>query len=129
MKRDIETRQDIELLVDSFYGKVKADAVIGYLFTDVAQLDFEHHLPVMYRFWETTLLGHLTYKGNPMAVHMQLDKKERLTEAHFNQWLKLFTATVDELFEGQTALEAKNRATQIAHLMLFKVQQNRQFNP
>ena len=125
MKKDILTRADIELLVDNFYSKVKQDPVIGYIFSDVAQLDFDHHLPIMYRFWETTLLGALGYKGNPMTVHMQLDKKEKLTEAHFDRWLQLFSESLDDLFEGETASEAKNRASQIARLMLFKVQQHR----
>lgn len=125
MKKDIATRADIELLVDSFYSKVKQDPAIGYIFSEVAQLDFDHHLPIMYRFWETTLLGTLSYKGNPMTVHMQLDQKEKLTEAHFDRWLQLFSETLDELFEGKTASEAKTRACQIAGLMLYKVQQNR----
>lgn len=125
LKKDIENREDIELLVNTFYGKVKQDGVIGYLFTHVAKLDFERHLPVMYNFWETTLLGKLSYKGNPMTVHIQLDKKESLTAAHFDRWVELFTETVDEHFAGEHASEAKNRARQIAHLMRFKMEQQR----
>lgn len=125
LKRDILTRADIELLVDTFYSKIKQDQVIGYIFSEVAQLDFDHHLPIMYRFWETTLLGALSYKGNPMTVHMQLDQKEKLTKAHFDRWLQLFSETLDELFEGKVASEAKNRASQIAHLMLYKIEQIR----
>ena len=40
MKKDIETRDDIELLVNSFYEKVKADPVIGHIFTDVFKVNW-----------------------------------------------------------------------------------------
>ncbi len=124
-KKDIATTEDIKTLVDQFYLKVKQDRTIGYIFTEVAQLDFEKHMPTMYRFWETTLLGKLTYQGNPMAVHMQLDKKVNLTPTHFDTWLGLWVATVDELFEGEKAEEAKTRASHIRHLMQYKVEHHR----
>jgi hemoglobin len=123
--KDIDSREDIELLVDQFYAKVKEDSTIGYLFTRIAALDFEKHMPTMYRFWETTLLGVMSYKGNPMSVHIQLDKKEPLTSEHFDRWLGLWTATVDELFAGPKAEEAKTRASQIRYLMQHKVEQSR----
>jgi len=125
MQTRLENRQDVEKLVNAFYAKVLADETIGHIFTEVARLDFDLHMPVMYSFWETTLLGRLSYKGNPMAVHIRLDKKIKLTETHFNRWLELFNETVDELFEGEKANEAKSRATQIRHLMQYKVEQSR----
>lgn len=48
---------DIQFLVKAFYEKVKADATIGYLFTEVAKLDFDAHLPVINSFWESVLFG------------------------------------------------------------------------
>lgn len=51
MKKDIENRNDVQLLIDSFYEKVKADKVIGYIFNDIAKVDWGKHLPVMYDFW------------------------------------------------------------------------------
>jgi hemoglobin len=123
--KDIETRADIELLVNSFYIKVKADAVIGYIFTDVVNLSWEKHIPVMYSFWETILLGVATYKGNPMHAHIELDKKEQLKPAHFEQWVKLFTETIDENFSGPKAEEAKTRAHHMMALIAFKVEQGR----
>ena len=50
MKTDIRNRKDIELLVDTFYDKIKTDAVIGFLFTEIAQVNWETHLPRMYDF-------------------------------------------------------------------------------
>ncbi|MEQ8685214.1 MAG: group III truncated hemoglobin [Imperialibacter sp.] len=125
MKRDITSRADIEKLVDQFNSKVRIDNTIGYIFTDIAALDFARHMPTMYKFWETTLLGVMSYKGNPMSVHIQLDKKEPLKKEHFDRWLELWTATVDDLFEGSKAEEAKTRASQIRNLMQYKVEQSR----
>lgn len=121
--KDITDFEDIKLLVDSFYQKVLSDAVIGYIFTDVVQLNWEHHIPVMYNFWETTLLGRVSYKGNPMQVHKGLNIKEKLTSEHFNQWLRLFNETVDEHFQGEKSDLAKQRALSIATMIQIKISQ------
>ncbi len=124
MKKDLSGRQDIERLVTVFYSKVKADPVIGFIFTEIAMVNWAVHLPVMYNFWEYILFSTGTYQGNPMGAHIQLHQKHPLTPAHFNQWKKLFEETVDELFEGEKAEEAKQRASHIAALMLHKVTQS-----
>lgn len=124
MKRKIENRGDIELLVNTFYDKVRIDKVIGPIFSDVAKVDWEHHLPKMYAFWASLLLGEQGFTGNPMQKHIDLSKLTSMTEVEFSQWLKLFTGTVDELFEGEKAEEAKIRAANIARLMLHKIQTN-----
>ena len=113
----------IKLLVDSFYKKAVSDPKIGHFFTEVVQLDFEKHMPTMYDFWETTLFHQASYKGNPMQVHKALNNKSSMQKAHFDQWLKLWVETVDELFEGPNAEVAKQRATSIATMMHIKVSQ------
>lgn len=120
---DIKNNEDVRLLVDSFYEKVLKDEVIAYLFTEVAHLNVAEHMPVMYSFWSSILLGENSYKGNPMDKHFALNEKEVLKKEHFDRWIKLWVETVDELFTGDVAEEAKNRAKQIAQLMLFKMQQ------
>ena len=123
MKKDIQTRTDIEALISRFYEKVKADPVIGYIFTDVAKVNWEKHLPVMFDFWENTLFYSGSYSGNPMKVHQRLHRMFNLKAEHFTSWIKLFTSTVDELFEGEKALLAKQRAVSIATIIqmdLFK---------
>ena len=120
-KMDISSRTDIELLVDRFYKKVIADKTIGHFFTEVVQLDWDKHMPVMYDFWETTLLGNIKYKGNPMVKHIELARKEPLQAAHFDHWLELWRTTINEHFEGAKALEAITRAENIASLMQFKI--------
>ena len=121
MQREITTEQDIRLLVNSFYDKVNGDPSIGFIFNDIAKVDWEKHMPVMYSFWESVLFGAGRYKGNPMPVHMHLNQKIKLERKHFERWLQLFHATVDELFTGEKAELAKQRATSIATVMQIKI--------
>lgn len=111
---DIRTSEDIRTLIDHFYTRVRGDEVIGYLFNDIAQVDWPRHLPKMYAFWEFLLLGKDTYRGNPMEAHQRLHAREPLTAEHFDRWIALFEATVDQHFRGLVAEDAKNRARLIA---------------
>ncbi len=125
MKTDISNRDDIQKLVLSFYDKVKKDDVIGYIFNDVAKVNWEKHLPVMYDFWENVLFGSGNYSGNPMVTHTRLHEKTALSAEHFDRWKSIWIATVDELFEGDTAELAKQRAVSIANVMHIKVTQSK----
>ena len=119
--KDITNRADIDQLMIAFYGKAMTDPVIGYIFTDVAKLDLDHHLPVIGDFWETLLFrtGDYGRRGsNPLAVHGDLDTKTPLLPAHFERWLLIFNETVDESFAGPTADFLKVRAWAIAARML-----------
>lgn len=118
---DINSREDIEQLVNAFYTKVKKDPVIGFIFNEVIKMNWEDHLPIMYNFWETILLDKTTYTRNAMGIHFDVNRKVKLEESHFNRWLELFTGTVDELFSGEKADTAKKRASSIAAVMLFKM--------
>src|SRR4030095_15416623 len=114
MKRDIENRRNIETLVNHFYEKVKSDPIIGYIFTDIAHVNWEKHLPVMYSFWEDAIFYTGTYNGNPMQIHQHLHRVANLKTEHFEQWIRLFTSSVDELFEGDNANLIKQRAISIS---------------
>jgi hemoglobin len=127
---DIQSRADIEKLMTQFYDKVKKDPVIGYIFNDIARIDWDHHIPLICDFWETLLLDSGSYTRNAMQVHYVLNRKVRLEEKHFERWLQLFFETLDELFAGEKAMLAKKRARSIASLMQFKMQQeNNGINP
>lgn len=121
MKPDITTRADIELLVNTFYGKVNNNQILSPIFNQIAQVDWPHHLPKMYSFWSSLLLGEQSYTGNPMMKHIDLSRQTEMDEIQFSTWLKLFTETVNELFVGEKAEEAKNRAANIARLMQHKI--------
>jgi hemoglobin len=115
MKPDISTSADIRLLIDTFYDKVQADPSIGFIFNDIAKVNWAHHLPIMYAFWEFLLLGTPdAYRGNPIQKHFDLHEKFALKAEYFDQWLSLFQGTVDELFEGPKANDAKFRAFAIS---------------
>ena len=116
---DIETREDIELLIGRFYEKMLDDMVIGFIFTDIAKLNLEEHKSIICDFWETVLFNRPAYKRGPevMRVHHELNKKIALKKGHFTRWLYLFSTTIDELFEGERAERAKERANSIASLM------------
>lgn len=124
MKPDLQNRQDVETLVNAFYEQVQDDEVIGYMFQEVAQVDWPTHLPRMYSFWESVLWGKRTFKGNPMETHIHLNKKERFSEAHFERWIALWERTIDAHFAGETADEAKRRAHSIRNIMAYKLKAN-----
>jgi hemoglobin len=111
---DIESRADCERLVRAFYEKALADPIIGFIFVDVARLDLDAHVPVIASFWETILLGAKSYGGGAFAVHAHLHGKVHLQEGHFKRWLGLWFATVDELFAGPRAEQAKIHAARVA---------------
>ena len=118
---DIENRTDIILLVDRFYNHVQENQEIGPIFTEIAQVNWVHHLPKMYDFWESILFGKAIYKGNPMLTHFSLNQKIPLQEAEFGIWKAIFIQTVDELFAGENAETIKQKAQSIADLMHFKI--------
>lgn len=117
MKEDIRDEQDIKLLVDAFYARVNEDDLLGPVFNDFAQVDWEHHLPIMYNFWSSVLLGTMAYKGQPFPKHMRLP----IDRQHFTRWVKLFTETADTLFEGEKTQELKQKAASIAQVFQMKM--------
>jgi hemoglobin len=121
MRHDIETRADCERLVRAFYGRALGDPIIGFIFTDVAKLDLEAHVPRIASFWETILLGARSYGGGAFAPHARLHLQVRLREGHFAQWLHLWCDTVDELFEGERAELAKAHAQRVARAFLGRL--------
>lgn len=128
MPKDIADRQDIELLVNDFYSAVQADDLIGPIFNGIIQSRWPEHLEKMYRFWETILLGNITYSGTPFLPHARLP----LEQVHFDRWLQLFRTTTDRHFSGELAEEAKSRAAKMALLFQSKInylRTNSQFKP
>lgn len=114
---DIASRADIERMVDAFYARVQTDEVLASIFNDVAATDWAHHLPKMYAFWDGVLFTTPGFRGNPLAVHLALGRKVALGDREFDRWLALFRETVDGLFSGPAADEAKGRAVRIAGVM------------
>ena len=130
-KKDIETRQDVFLLVTSFYAKVRKDAVLGPFFNDVIK-DWDAHLERLTTFWESSLFMtrklKVKYLGNPLEVHVKVDKENNnsITELHFGLWLNLWFQTIDELFDGDNAENAKRRARKMGTFLYLKIFENRE---
>lgn len=118
---DIASRDHVVQLVDAFYARVRADDLLGPIFDDVARVNWAEHLPKMYAFWESVLFGTPGFKGNPLAVHRALARRTPLTEREFDRWVALFTAAVDELFDGPVAAHARLSAARIAMAMEYHV--------
>lgn len=123
IKKDIENRDDLLLLMQEFYKKLLSDDSISYLFTDVAKIKLDHHFPVLVNFWDSVLFQSATYHKNAMQPHLALHEKSPLAKHHFDTWLGYFKQTVDELFEGGKAFVIKEKATSIATVMQIKISQ------
>ena len=113
-KKDIENRDDIAQLIRTFYTHVMQDDLIGFYFTEVAAINLEEHLPIMYNFWENLLFDTRNYYGGMMQKHFRLNAQVRMRKEHFERWLMLFEREVDSQFAGPKAEEAKERARTIA---------------
>lgn len=125
MKKDISNREDLLKLLTLFYDKLLADKSISYLFTDVTKIDLHHHLGILVNFWDSVLFQNDVYRKNAMQPHLLLHQKSPLEKHHFQTWLGYFNETVDELFEGEKAFLAKERALSIATVMQIKISQLR----
>jgi hemoglobin len=121
LKPDLTGRADVERLVNAFYGKVRQDEVLGFIFDEVAQTNWEVHLPKMYAFWETVLFGTGGYQGNPLAAHAKLVPLTEMGRVQFDRWLAVFKATVDELFAGDKAGHIKRAAEDMANVIYSRI--------
>jgi len=120
MKQDIQSNEDIELLVKSFYTKAREDEVIGYIFNEVVQIHWEKHIPKITGFWGHLLFQNGAYKGNVTIKHLELNQLEPLKKVHFERWIKIWQETVSEHFIGEKATEAVEKATLLKNLMMYK---------
>jgi len=118
--RDIETKEDLAFLMQEFYSKILVDKTIGFIFTDVAKLDLEKHLPSITNFWENMLLKANGYKKNVMDIHLKLSANEKLLPQHFEQWLFLLDQTVRENFKGEKVERMLTSSKNIAAMIKFK---------
>ena len=126
MKSDLRTREDIYLLVSSFYNKVRKDDVIGSFFNSIQ--DWDVHLEHLTTFWESSLFLKTKYLGNPLETHVKVDNANNstITELHFGLWLNLWFQTIDEFFEGEHAENAKSRSRKMSTFLYLKIFEARQ---
>jgi hemoglobin len=125
-KTDIQNRTHIRLLVETFYSKIRKHETLGPMFNTIIT-DWESHFVLLTDFWETQLFLKRKYRGNPVTAHQEVDEKvnNSITSEHFGLWLNLWFATIDELFEGETAWIAKNRAQKMSTMLFMKIYEHR----
>lgn len=116
-QHDIQNEADITLLVHRFYDKVREDTLLAPVFNERIGNHWPAHLQKMVYFWQTVLLDDRKYFGSPFPPHARLP----ISHMHFERWMQLFTATIDELFQGEKAAEAKWRAGKMAELFEIKI--------
>ncbi len=122
MKNDIENREDIYLLVKTFYVKLMNDDLMRHFFMDFTNPEhLEIHLQTLVDFWDNILFFSGGYRKNAMVPHLKLHQEKPFKKEHFKIWLSMFSASVDELFQGVNAHAAKSRAQSIATVMEIKI--------
>ena len=113
--KTIENREDVYLLVNTFYGKIRKDDFLGPIFNKHVD-NWPEHIEKLTDFWESNLFGIPKFHGNPPAAHKRVDSGEdyAISQDHFGKWLQLWFATLDSLFHGEMADKAKDRARRMS---------------
>ena len=117
LTRDLADRADIHALLSEFYGRVLVDDLLAEPFTEVRAKGLDSHLPVMCDFWETMLLRARLYQRSALEVHRVVHHNHRLDDRHFIRWLTLWLDTVDAMYSGPIAEQAKTQGRRIAWAM------------
>jgi len=108
-RRPIETVGDVEELVRRFYQAAIPDPLLGPVFHAFG-VDWSVHIPKLVAFWSRELLGEPGYTGRPVGAHGPVLDRRPFGAAEVARWLELWEETVDELFHGELADRAKQRA-------------------
>ena len=121
MMRDIESRSDIEKILEQFYEQAFKDELIGHFFTEVVPLNLETHLPVITDFWESVIFQSQAYRKNVMEIHQVIHSIEKIEKKHLQRWVEMMMQTIDNNFSGNNANLMKQRAASVATLMDIKL--------
>ncbi len=121
---DIETRDDILLIMKEFYDKLLKDDTISFYFTKITDTDkhLEHHFEILATFWEQSLFMKGGYSNNMFQIHKDLHEKQALKKEHFDTWLEHLYTTINSHFEGKYAEQMKTNALSMATVMQIKFQ-------
>lgn len=117
---DIESRADIERLVNRFYQYVHQDPLLAPIFV-LSPERWENHLTRTCNFWENWLFQSGNYNGGLMWAHLEKNQTHPFSKAHFEHWLGIWFGTVDELFAGPRAEFMKAKALEIGGWMLGRI--------
>lgn len=104
------TEQMMSDLVREFYGRARADALLGPIFEEKLAGHWEQHFEKLTDFWSNIGMRTGRYQGRPLPAHLGLD----LTPEHFSHWLALFEQTVRDVLPEAAAPFFIARAHRIA---------------
>lgn len=130
-RKDIENRDDIYALVVHFYANVRADDMLGPIFSrHISDDQWPAHLEKLTDFWETTLFGVRKFKGSPSQKHIGVDRSMEygVEQAHFGRWLQLWFSSIREMYSGKLATEAEEAARRMAHGQYLSIWMHRPVN-
>jgi hemoglobin len=116
MQAEKITRENVRKFVMMFYGKIIKDDTVGPFFIaklgeDMQSEHWQEHLEIIVGFWISLAFGKPKYNRQLFLPHTQLGDVKRET---FDQWLKLFGETLDEVYVPEISNLFKERATVIA---------------
>lgn len=120
--KDIETREDIILIMREFYDKLLADYAIRFFFTRITSVNehLEAHFEILATFWEQSLFLKGGYYNNMFSIHKEVHEKAAFTKEHYTIWLNHFNSTIDAYFAGKNAEQMKTQAISMATIMQIK---------
>jgi hemoglobin len=118
---ELAGRADIERLVNAFYERIRRDEMLGFIFDEIAHVDWSTHLPKMYAFWDAVIFAKGGFAGNPLAAHQKLVPLTAMGLPQFERWIALFKATVEDLFSGEKAGHIKRCAEDMAHVIHARI--------
>lgn len=122
---DIQTREDIVLIMRKFYDKLLADESINFFFTKTTTVSdhLEEHFEILATFWEQSLFLKGGYTNNMFQIHKDIHNKHSFEKHHYQTWLNHLNSCVDENFIGPYAEQMKTQALSMATIMQIKFSQ------
>ena len=112
-------------LVHGFYDRIRADDVLGPIFSAEIE-DWDPHLAKMCDFWSSMLLMTRRYDGRPVPAHVKIPNLDR---PHFERWLNLFRQTASELCPPEAAALFIDRAERVAQSLQLSIDFSRGILP
>ncbi len=126
--KEIQNREDVFLLVSTFYKAIRKDELLGPIFNGhISEEQWPAHLEKLTDFWVTALFGVACFKGNPGETHRNVDKNLNHTvdQVHFGKWLQLWFNTIDSLYAGELAQRAKDASRKMATSQYLSIWKHR----
>lgn len=115
------TEEEIDILVRTFYARVRQDDALGPIFETHVD-DWDEHLVKLADFWSSMLLRTGRFCGSPMSRHARVPG---LTKALFDRWLQLFRETAAEQSNIALGTRAVGMAERVAQSLWLGYQLNR----